>query len=415
MNSLRIKFTAGMLVLLLAVQLLVPGQASAAPKVMDQLPEPEWSYKLPAGYRFSGPLNIGQTKDHKFFPLVKTVKLSNTKEKSTRLVYASISRGNKPNAWIYDYSDIVNDTIFSGSETYYGTDGYSYFYKKVKNQNKNILSAVDPKGKLKWTKTIDDYFKFVMLDNNHVLLSSIGYSSEPGGSPRFFIEYDHNGKVVRNLSVKSSPLMTGSVDVLPNGFVMHSADNKTLLYRSLDNLKAPLLQSNSRINVMPFSGGSFLVQPSDTKAPKIIGYDANGKKKWVRALNTKDRVLIVKNNYLIYNDLESRLYSKDNQLLGKQQLGEMYVAPTVAPSGEIAMVKLYQWQERPEVLDENFKGDVAQEDFYVLDPENLQIKYHLSTKWADIEVGHDYLYAGNGELYIKDFWYQNKLSKYMLK
>ncbi|MFD2877726.1 hypothetical protein ACFTAO_19735 [Paenibacillus rhizoplanae] len=34
--------------------MLVPGRSSAAGKVIEQLPEPEWSYTLPEGHTFWG-------------------------------------------------------------------------------------------------------------------------------------------------------------------------------------------------------------------------------------------------------------------------------------------------------------------------------------------------------------------------
>lgn len=51
----------------------------------------------------------------------------------------------------------------------------------------------------------------------------------------------------------------------------------------------------------------------------------------------------------------------------------------------------------------------------MLDPANLQIKYHLSTSWHDYETGHNYIYAGDGELYISRSYAPKTISKYMLK
>ncbi|CAM4513601.1 hypothetical protein [Paenibacillus typhae] len=51
----------------------------------------------------------------------------------------------------------------------------------------------------------------------------------------------------------------------------------------------------------------------------------------------------------------------------------------------------------------------------MLDPGNLQINYHLSTLWNDYNAGHQYIYAGKGELYLTDNWFSNTVTKYILK
>lgn len=220
---------------------------------------------------------------------------------------------------------------------------------------------------------------------------------------------------------KRFKLITGTLEVLPNGYVVHSPDQgATSIYRSLSSLKTPLTQyTASYVEVLPFSGVSFLIYQNSKKDPKVIGFGADGKKKWVRALNINDQVTITGNNFLVENDNMYWLYSKDNQLLGKQQIGERGDTEwiyRVTPSGEITVEKQLQWQERPPVINENdFEGDWAREDFYVLDPVNLQINYHLSTLWNDINAGQHYIYAGKGELYLTDYWFENTVTKYILK
>ncbi|NEU64523.1 hypothetical protein [Paenibacillus sp. ALJ109b] len=421
MNLKRFKCTTTALAILLAVQLLVIGSSSASAKVIEQsLPEPEWIYKLPKGYTLFTTYNSIQSKDRVFFHLQKKVALSPSKFKNTTFVYGSVDRKGDAH-WLYDYYDIAKDKAFSGSDPYYSKDGYSYFYKRNVNGTEYILSGVDPNGKLKWTKKITNPFDMFVLDSGNILIYYTIYYPSSKTSIRFFEEYTNNGHQVRKLKIDKGGLTTGTLKVLPNGFIMHSSDQgQTRIYRSLNALKTPLAQYNTnKIEVMPFSGGSFLVYLSSKKEATVTGFNSDGKKKWVRTLNPKDKISITGNNYLIQSNNVYSLFSKDNLLLGKQQFGKIGDTDWeshITSSGEITVEKQYQWQERPSVIDENnFKGDSAKEDFYVLDPEDLQIKYHLTTLWYDIDVGHDYIYAGNGELYLTDRWYRNTLTKYILK
>lgn len=424
MKKILTRFIAVWLMLLLASQLVTPSQISAATKVIEELPQPEWTYKLPAGYVVWNPVDFAQTKDRFFFPLLKTVKISASKSKSSSLAYASVSRLNKSDPWIHDYSDIANDTTNSGSNVYYAKDGYSYFYKKINKTNAYKLSAVDPKGKLKWSKTIDYWFDLVLLDNNNILISSISYSSAPGGSPRSFIEYNHDGKEVRKFSITNSPVSTGIVAVLPNGYVqVHDHSGKTpttLIYRNLNNLKKPILQYNASVNISPFTDGSFMFVTSDKNISKIVGYDLNGKKKWVRILKKGDSAYVIGDRIMIKNDNSYEFYSKDNKFVGKQKIGESGDTAwihKVTSSGDIMVEKQYQWQERPAVIDPTETiYDYAKEDVYILDPKSSKITYYLSTLWDDLNVGHNYFYAGNGEFYISGIFQKGTtIKKYTLK
>ncbi|MDF9839053.1 MULTISPECIES: hypothetical protein [unclassified Paenibacillus] len=71
-----------MLAILLAAQLLTPGRTFAAYKT-QQLPEPEWSYKLPEGYTMFNSIYSLQSKDRVFFQLRKKVTVSSAKTKYT--------------------------------------------------------------------------------------------------------------------------------------------------------------------------------------------------------------------------------------------------------------------------------------------------------------------------------------------
>lgn len=70
MSSKRFKVSAAVLAILLAAQLLVPDRTSAAYK-SQQLPEPEWSYKLPEGYTTFNTLYSIQSKDRVFSSCVR--------------------------------------------------------------------------------------------------------------------------------------------------------------------------------------------------------------------------------------------------------------------------------------------------------------------------------------------------------
>lgn len=214
----------------------------------------------------------------------------------------------------------------------------------------------------------------------------------------------------------------------PNGYVVHNMPEQGVVsvYRNLSTINTPLVtytapksMKEPYLEVLPFKGGSFIIHLSSKNEKLVIGYDTKGKKKWVRTLNEKDQIYITGNNYLIRNDNAYRLYSKDNQLLGKQQIGEIGDKQWyhhMTPSGEITVERQYQWQERPAIIDENtFEGDWAREDFYVLNPGNLQIKYHLSTLWLDNNAGHMYIYAGDGELYLTKDFSDTTVTKYILK
>lgn len=423
MDSKRFKFIVAALTLLLVTQMLAPVRSAAAGKTIEQLPEPEWSYKLPEGYTFWNTLDSLQSKDRMFIQLIKKVKLSTSKTKESGKVYASIDRNNGSTSWVYDYSDIVNDTPFTRNQFYSASNGYSYFYK-TKGSSGYDLSAVDPKGKLKWTKRITHSYTPVVLDSGNIVICS-GVDNKT--SSLSITEYNQNGKQIRKLTL-TNKWTTGMIDVFPNGYVVHNRpeQGEVSVYRSLSALKTPLVtytapksMKEPYLEVLPFKGGSFIVHLSSNNNKLVIGYDMKGNKKWVRTLNEKDQIDITGNNYLVRNDNVYRLYSKDNQLLGKQQIGEIGDKNWIyhmTPSGEITVERQYQWQERPAIVDENdFEGDWAMEDFYVLDPRNLQIKYHLSTLWLDNKAGHMYIYAGNGELYLTNEFFDNTITKYILK
>ncbi|QUL57677.1 hypothetical protein KDC22_15055 [Paenibacillus tritici] len=423
----RFKFLTTAFALLLAAQVLLPGHSSAAGKVIEQLPTPEWSYMLPDGLSFWGTIDTLQSNKRMFIPLLKTVTVSPSKKKTSGMLYASIDRVQGSANWVYDYSDMANDQPFTAHGLYSVSNGYTYVYKK-KGGIPYDLTAVDPNGKRKWTKTITDSYSPLLLDNGNISIRS-GLSVNT--KTIAFTEYNQDGKQVSKLKL-TGKWATGILELLPNGYVVHTLldkQNKVLginVYRSLTALTTPLATyiapktvKDPYFQVHPLRGGSFLIQMSSTDTRLLLGYDANGAKKWVRTLNKADQINTTGNNYLIKSDNVYRLYSKDNQLLGKQQIGEAGDREwyyRITPSGEITVEKQYQWQERPAVIDpETFEGDIAKEDFYVLDPANLQIKYHLATSWHDYETGHNYIYAGGGELYITRSYAPKTITKYMLK
>ena len=423
----RFKFLTTAFALLLAAQVLLPGRSSAAAKVIEQLPAPEWSYTLPDGLSFWGTIDTQQSKKRMFIPLVKTVTVSPSKKKSSGMLYASVDRINGSANWVSDYSDMANDKPFTAHGFHSVSNGYSYFYK-MKGGIPYDLTAVDPNGKRKWTKTITDSYTPVFLDNGNIVIRS-GISTN--SSTIAFTEYNQEGKQVSKHTL-TGKWTSGILEMLPNGYVTHKLLDKQNqidginVYRSLTALKTPLAAYSAPktvkdpyFQVHPLRGGSFLIQMSGKDTFLLLGYDASGTKKWVRPLNKTDRIDTTGNNYLIRSDNVYRLYSKDNQLLGKQQIGEAGDRDwywRITPSGEITVEKQYQWQERPAVIDEEtFEGDIAKEDFYVLDPANLQIKYHLSTRWLDYEAGHNYIYAGGGELYMSRSYAPKTITKYMLK
>ncbi|MNB80134.1 hypothetical protein D3C75_268920 [compost metagenome] len=428
MSTKRFKLSAAALAILLAAQLLAPGKTSAAYKT-QQLPEPEWSYKLPEGYTMFNSIYSLQSKDRVFFQLRKKVAVSSAKTKTTTFTYAAADRNKGTANWVYDYYDIANDKPFSGSDPYYSKDGNSYFYKRNDSGSEVLLTAVNANGKLKWTKKFNNPFELVILDTGNLLLYFNAYNASTNTSNRYFEEFNSDGKQVRKLAITKGALITGTLEMLPNGYIVHNPGQSSVnVYRSLDALKTPFVRYTApkdlaevNVGVQSFSGGSVLVSLYSKTDYKLIGFGTDGKKNWVHTLNPKDRVLgITGNNYLVQsNNAVYRLYSKDNQLLGKQQIGELGDTRWISfitPSGEITVEKQYQWQERPAVIDpETFEGDVAREDFYVLDPGNLQIKYHLSTLWTDYNAGHQYIYAGKGELYLTDYWFSNTVTKYILK
>ncbi|WP_339256307.1 hypothetical protein [Paenibacillus sp. FSL P2-0136] len=422
MNSKRLKFFTAGFALLLAAQVLLPGRSSAA-KVMEQLPKPEWSYTLPDGITFWGTIDTLQSKNRMFIPLVKTVTVAPSKTKSSGMLYASIDRINGSANWVYDYSDMANDKPFTANGFYSASNGYSYFYKMWGGKPYD-LTVVDPNGKRKWTKTITGSYSPVVLDNGNIVIRTLVSGNV---ASRGITEYSQDGKQVRKLKL-TGKWASGVIDVLPNGYVVHKEldTNRVSVYRSLDALTKPLAAYTAPkavkypdFQVYPLRGGSFLIKMRSSDTWLLFGYDANGTKKWVRPVNKMDRIDTTGNNYLIQSDNVYKLYSKDNQLLGKQQIGEAGDREwycRITPSGEITVEKQYQWQERPAVVDpETFEGDIAKEDFYVLDPANLQIKYHLSTSWHDYETGHNYIYAGGGELYITRSYAPKTITKYMLK
>ncbi|WNS45558.1 hypothetical protein [Paenibacillus sp. MMS20-IR301] len=428
MKSLqRFRFIAAILLLLLTVQVLAPGRSAAAGKVIEQLPEPEWSYTLPEGITFWGTIDSLQSKGRMFIPLVKTVTVSATQKKSSGMLYASVDRVNGSANWVYDYSDMANDKPFTAHHFYTTSSGYSYFYKN-RGGVPYDLTAVDPNGKLKWTKYITGSYSPVVLDNGNIVIRTLVNMNKASLD---ITEYNQEGKQLRKLKL-TNKWAKGWLEVFPNGYIAHTITNdkdnisSISVYRGLGALTTPLAtytvpQSliNPYLVVKPLSGGSFLIQMDSTNSRVLIGYDANGKKKWVRTLNKGDQIDTTGNNYLVRNDNVYRLYSKDNQLLGKQQIGETGDNDwnfRITPSGEITVENQYQWQERPADIDpETFEGDRAREDFYVLDPGNLQIKHHLSTLWLDYEAGHNYIYAGNGELYLTRGYAPKTISKYLLK
>ncbi|WP_339224766.1 hypothetical protein [Paenibacillus sp. FSL H8-0332] len=427
MFSKRFKFLTTAFALLLAAQVLLPGHSSAAGKVIEQLPTPEWSYTLPDGLSFWGTIDTLQSNKRMFIPLLKTVTVSPSKKKTSGMLYASIDRAQGSANWVYDYSDMANDQPFTAHGLYSVSNGYTYVYKK-KGGIPYDLTAVDPNGKRKWTKTITDSYSPLLLDNGNISIRS-GLSVNT--KTIAFTEYNQDGKQVSKHKL-SGKWTTGILELLPNGYVKHELIDKQdkvlsiSVYRSLNALTKPLATytvpktvNNPYFQVHPLRGGSFLIQMSSADTWLLLGYDASGTKKWVRPLNKTDRIDTTGNNYLIKSDNVYRLHSKNNQLLGKQQIGEAGDREwyyRITPSGEITVEKQYQWQERPAVIDpETFEGDIAKEDFYVLDPGNLQIKYHLSTSWHDYETGHNYIYAGGGELYISRSYAPKTISKYMLK
>lgn len=423
MTSKRFKWITAALAIALSVQVLVPGRPAAAAQTIEQLPEPEWSYKLPEGQSFWNTIDSQQSQNRLFVPMIKKVTVSPTQTKTTGMLYASLDRVNGAAHWVYDYSDIANEKPFTFHKFYAAPDGNSYF---VKNKGNILydLSAVGPNGKLKWTKSIANSYSPIMLNNGNMLIRSLVNMKT---SSITFTEYNTDGKQLRNQKL-TGKWTSGILEVLPNGYVTHDVNEKSSIsiYRSLGSLQKPLAtytapktMSDPYFNVLPFSGGSFMIEMKDKSARLLIGFDAAGTKKWVRTLNTNDTVLVSGNNYLIRSDNVYRLYSKDDQLLGKQQIGESkdrnwYL--NVTPSGEFTVQKQYQWQERPADIDpETFEGDVAREDFYVLNPANLQISYHLSTLWVDWRAGNSYIYAGKGELYLRSDFAPHTITKYMLK
>lgn len=427
MNSKRLKFFTAGFALLLAAQVWVPGRSSAAAKVIEQLPAPEWSYTLPDGLSFWGTIDTQQSKQRMFIPLVKTVTVSATKKKSSGMVYASIDRAQGSGSWVYDYSDMANDTWLADHGFYALSNGYTYVYKK-KGGNSYDLTAVDPDGKRKWTQTIANANSPVLLNNGNIAIRSEVAAKK---QTIVYTEYNQEGKQVSKHKL-TDKWTSGILKLLPSGYVKHDLINQqnevfgVNVYRSLNSLTTPLVSYTAPktlrdpyFQMHPLSGGSFLMEMSSGDTRLLLGYDASGAKKWVRPLNKTDRIDTTGNNYLVQSGNVYRLYSKDNQLLGKQQIGEAGERGwywMITPSGEITVEKQYQWQERPAVIDEEtFEGDIAKEDFYVLDPANLQIKYHLSTGWHDYEAGHNYIYAGGGELYMTRSYAPKTITKYMLK
>lgn len=363
MKSKRLKFFTAGFALLLAAQVLLPGRSSAA-KVMEQLPKPEWSYTLPDGLSFWGTIDTLQSKQRMFIPLVKTVTVSPGKTKSSGMLYSSIDRINGSANWVYDYSDMANDKPFTAHRFYSASNGYSYFYKMWGGKPYD-LTVVDPNGKRKWTKIITGSYSPVVLDNGNIVILTLVSGNV---ASRGITEYNQDGKQVRKLKLTGN-WTAGMLEVLPNGYVVHTEydKNKVSVYRSLGALTTPLATytvpktvNNPYFQVQPLRGGSFLIQMSSADTWLLLGYDANGTKKWVRPVNKMDRIDTTGNNYLIRSDNVYKLYSKDNQLLGKQQIGEAGDREwysRITPSGEITVEKQYQWQERPAVIDpETFEG-----------------------------------------------------------
>lgn len=363
MNSKRLKFFTAGFALLLAAQVLLPGRSSAA-KVMEQLPKPEWSYTLPDGITFWGTIDTLQSKNRMFIPLVKTVTVAPSKTKSSGMLYASIDRINGSANWVYDYSDMANDKPFTANGFYSASNGYSYFYKMWGGKPYD-LTVVDPNGKRKWTKTITGSYSPVVLDNGNIVIRTLVSGNV---ASRGITEYSQDGKQVRKLKL-TGKWASGVIDVLPNGYVVHKEldTNRVSVYRSLDALTKPLAAYTAPkavkypdFQVYPLRGGSFLIKMRSSDTWLLFGYDANGTKKWVRPVNKMDRIDTTGNNYLIQSDNVYKLYSKDNQLLGKQQIGEAGDREwycRITPSGEITVEKQYQWQERPAVVDpETFEG-----------------------------------------------------------
>lgn len=217
----RFKFLTTAFALALAAQVLLPGRTSAAGKVIEQLPAPEWSYTLPDGLSFWGTIDTQQSMKRMFIPLVKTVTVSPSKKKSSGMLYASVDRINGSANWVSDYSDMANDQPFTAHGFHSASNGYSYFYK-MKGGIPYDLTAVDPNGKRKWTKTITDSYTPVFLDNGNVSIRS-GLSANR--KTIAFTEYNQEGKQVSGLKL-TGKWTTGILELLPNGYVMHQLIDK---------------------------------------------------------------------------------------------------------------------------------------------------------------------------------------------
>ncbi|MDF9839052.1 MULTISPECIES: hypothetical protein [unclassified Paenibacillus] len=146
-----------------------------------------------------------------------------------------------------------------------------------------------------------------MLDTGNILLYYNAYNSSTKTSNRYFEEFSSDRKQVRKLAITKGALITGTLEMLPNGYIVHNPDQSSVnVYRSLAALKTPFVRYTApkelvgvNVGVQPFSGGSILVSLYSKTDYKLFGFGTDGKKNWVRTLNPKDHVVgITGNNYL---------------------------------------------------------------------------------------------------------------------
>ncbi|MDN4604694.1 hypothetical protein P5G61_25935 [Paenibacillus sp. F6_3S_P_1C] len=295
------------------------------------------------------------------------------------------------------------------SNSLYSSYGTAYVYMEYSDGTKKVYSY-NTSGKTNWVKTVNNSSSIYLLDNDTLLVaSSAGVQSN--GSVRSAISlYDKKGKLITEKTINGAVLKAGSNRIVVDAskqtkvgnYWQAAANPKVEIYdRTLNRLSFYQFPSNA--NTLGDGGGESLAILDDgsvimranfaNTGNKLMGFGADGKMAWGRAIAGDAYVQTAGNGYTVFTGQKLELYTMKGKVTER----------TFKDQQEALMVV-----ERTQ--DENYKLNFAKSG-YILDPQTL-------------ETVHEYAFASTpGVLdgystYSDHIIYQindDSLSKYVLK
>lgn len=377
----------------------------------------DWTYTLPADLDMDyGILNSGTFSGDNLYVWV----LKQGADGRERVVQSFDQENGDKDNWTYAFQD-SQDMLNSSGQVFGDKKGNSYFLT-IAADGKYKLVSLNAEGKIRWqtplgTGTVKQLYPL----NNGDLVVSDSVQAKNAETVNVFSTYGSDGKLKNTKKVKASDL--GSKDamlsVLPDGRVQAKSQTKLQLFKSLNDLKKPVLTHNisqwtnialnSRADqfgsaIFTLSGGQTLIRFDTTdmsavsntpngqevdsskvkRTNSLVLFDAKGQKKWERALTPQQGLVPTADGFALQTGGKIELYGADNKLKNSKTV-----------QGEDL------WLAKAKTTDELTLTSGKSGLFMTLDPKDLSVKYELDLSAAtETKAPYTFLYEGKGELYV---------------